>query len=173
MMGIGSEFCKGFTSDANTEGAAQEAMNKKEEEDFNALADEANKEEPEKDPESVKLEEDFAAVKAEFEIANAELDELRIFKASIIEQQKLAEVDFALKEVEGIMPQEKVEEFRESSKNFSLEEIDAWKNALKAEAFNFSKDLPKEKTITKFSFPFATEKVEKDSIWKSLKSKNK
>ena len=70
------------------------------------------------------------------------------------------------------MPQEEIDKFRESSQEFSLDEIDAWKNALKAQAFNFSKELPKQEKFTKFSFPFTSDKVEKDSIWKSLQSKN-
>ncbi len=86
----------------------------------------------------------------------AENDELKKFKADIESKQFEYEVNYTLKEVEMDVPKEEFAELREQAKNFTLANIDGWKNAVKAKAFSFAKSKPKENGQTIIGLPFNT-----------------
>ena len=52
------------------------------------------------------------------------------------------------------MPKDKIAEHREDSKNFSLENIDAWKNKVKAVAFSYTKDKKPSDGINRVAMPW-------------------
>ena len=99
----------------------------------------------------------------------AENEELKKFKKSIEEQRFSYEVEITLKEVGEVMPQDEVEKSREESKNFSLENVDTWKNSVKAKAFTFastSKDKKDKKPeLQKWAFNIDVTQ-NKESLWK-------
>lgn len=74
-----------------------------------------------------------------------ENEELKKFKAQIEEQQMKYQIDLTMKEVEPDMPKEEYEAALEDSKNFSLQNIDVWKNKVLAKAFTFAKNNPNRK----------------------------
>ncbi len=73
---------------------------------------------------------------------NAKLKE---YKAGIEKKQFDSAVEFTLKEVSDSLPKEEIEKARESSKEFSLDNISAWENNVRSLAFSYIKDAPKKK----------------------------
>jgi hypothetical protein len=110
--------------------------------------------------------ETITALETEKVAFSTEIGELRSFKASIEKQQKDFAVDSTLKEVEKYVPKEELDILRESSANYTLETINAWKNEVKATAFAHSvKEDKKPNDIVRMQLPFAeTKKV--NSPWK-------
>jgi len=68
----------------------------------------------------------------------SELEELRKYKADVEESRMNYEVDTTLKRAETHIPDEELSELREKSKEFSLDNIDVWKNLVYAKAFALS-----------------------------------
>ena len=89
---------------------------------------------------------------------------LKEFKASIETQNKNFEVETTLKEVTDVLPKEDIDAFRMSSENFSLENIDAWKNEVKAKAFNFSKNIEK-KPFIQVGLPISEKPKRGTGLW--------
>ena len=101
--------------------------------------------------------------------ATSELDSLKEFKKEVEASKLEFEVNKTIQEVreKSTIPQEKIDEFIEKSKQFSLETITAWKNEIKAEALDFA---VKEEDTTKVKFQspwgLGTQDKEKgSSIW--------
>jgi hypothetical protein len=96
----------------------------------------------------------------------AENEELKKFKSSVEEAKFSFEVENTLNEISTYVPKEEIEKAKEESKNFSLENIDAWKNSVKAMAFTFSKskDEKEEKKPERWNYSFET-KTTKDELW--------
>jgi hypothetical protein len=70
----------------------------------------------------------------------AENDELKKFKADVLGQRFAFEVESTLSEAsEDNIPKDKIDEYRERSKNFSLENINVWANEVIADAHRYSK----------------------------------
>lgn len=98
----------------------------------------------------------------------AEVEELKKFKSDVEKQRFEFEVDTTLKEVENAvnMPKEEMSALKEKSAEFSMDNIEAWKNLVKARAFSFA--AKKTDNVVKYGLPFApsAEKVV-NSPWKS------
>lgn len=93
------------------------------------------------------MKEKMSKLESDLTSFSEENTKLKEFKASIQKQNKNFEVETTLKEVMDVLPKEDIDAFRASSENFSLENIDAWKNEVKAKAFNFSKNIEKKPYI--------------------------
>jgi hypothetical protein len=70
----------------------------------------------------------------------AENDELKKFKADVLGQRFAFEVESTLNDVSDTMPKDKLDDVRKDSENFNLENVDIWKNKVKALAFSYSKE---------------------------------
>jgi hypothetical protein len=70
----------------------------------------------------------------------AENDELKKFKADVLGQRFAFEVESTLSDVSDTMPKDKLDDVRKDSENFNLENVDIWKNKVKALAFSYSKE---------------------------------
>jgi hypothetical protein len=81
----------------------------------------------------------------------SENEGLKKFKADVESKQFAFEVESTLNEVSDTMPKDKISEYREDSKNFSLETIDGWKNKVKAIAFSYTKDKKSSDGITRIA----------------------
>ncbi len=96
-------------------------------------------------------------------------ESLKSFKKSADEARFSYEVESTLKEVATVMPLEEIEKARTESVNFSVENIDGWKNAVKAKAFTFAKPSDKKNTKTEElvgRWAFGVDSVEtKESLW--------
>ena len=93
--------------------------------------------------------------------------ELKEFKTSVEAEKKSYQVDSVLREaVEAGMPDEEVENCRAEAENYSLEDIDSFKNMVKAKAFTYfgKKKLPADDTI-KIGLPFQEPRYKSPSIW--------
>ena len=105
-----------------------------------------------------KMEEDMVIYMDE----NTKLNE---FKVNIETQNKEFSVETTLKEVVGILSQEEIETCRLSSDNFSFENIDAWKNEVKAKAFNFTKGFTEKKSYIQVGFPVSDKPKNGTGLW--------
>ena len=103
----------------------------------------------------------------------AENEELKEFKGKIEKSQKDFVVDSTIAELqEGTdIPEDKLKEIKANAENYSLEDIDAWKNTAKAIAFDYKKVAGKkpEKGEMKMSLPWLKNTGENKSIWETLK----
>ena len=171
-----------FGTDSNVEASKPvemlegEAFEEKKEEEMSEDSAEKEEEEEEKEesPEEEKKEEmseEMSCLKAEmcdlqakFSMLETENKELREFKASIVEEQRKTAIEFSLSEVMGVMPKDKIEEWRDKSKDFSS--IEVWANAVKAEAFTYVKQNSKPETFSRMALPNVENKTNvKKSLW--------
>ena len=97
----------------------------------------------------------------------SENENLKKFKADIEKKQFEYEVNYALKEVENDIPKEELGALREQADNFTVANIDGWKNAVKAKAFSFAKGKPKENEQLIIGLPFTSGPNDKksNSLW--------
>ena len=96
----------------------------------------------------------------------AELEGLRQYKAEMEEKDFAFAVNTTLKEVEGIVPEVEMDVLREDSKNFDLQNIDGWKNAVKAKAFSYTKKLSENSDIPKVGLPWLNgDKKDNSNPW--------
>lgn len=111
----------------------------------------------------------MAKMEAENKAYMSEFESLKSFKKSANEARFSYEVESTLKEVETVMPSEEIEKARTESLNFSVDNIDAWKNAVKAKAFTFAKPSDKKNTkpelVSRWAFGFDNVET-KESLWK-------
>ena len=163
-------------ADAFVENSAQEAMAEKEAEDGAEMAEEQNKpemmeievtkyEEYERIVgEYEKLKVDYEAMKEDKDVYMSELETLKEFKAGYDKSVFETTVAATFAEVIDAMPSEVIDEFRESSKNFTIDNISEWQNSLRAKAFTYvSKKEPKSKHIS-IDIPRETESKKK-GLW--------
>jgi len=100
-------------------------------------------------------------------LVSQENKSLREFRQDIETKQKNYEVDTVLKEAfDAGMPDEELEKCREESLNFSLAEIDAFKNMVRAKAFRFFGKKNTNKSVTRLGLPFTEQKFKKPTLWK-------
>jgi len=78
-----------------------------------------------------------------------EVKELILFKANVLKQKESEDIEFACSEVTDVMPKEEIEKWKEKFSEF--ENLSAWTNALKAEAFTYIKSKPEEETEKTFT----------------------
>ena len=96
-----------------------------------------------------------------------EIITLKSFKSDIEEQKKSFAVDSTLKEAEEFIPKEELDQLREESKNYTVENIGAWENSVKAKAFAYTTKKGKEEDgIVRMGLHFLKNTKEKDSLWK-------
>jgi len=110
------------------------------------------------------MEAKFAEIEAEnIRLAKFE-EEILEEKAVKFEEEKTRKIEFACQEVSADMPEDKVQEWKAKVVEFS--NVDAWANALKAEAYTFAKD----KVKTKESKPFTRMGLGNDIVAPKKKS---
>jgi hypothetical protein len=110
----------------------------------------------------------MAKMEAENKAYMSEFESLKSFKKSADEARFSYEIESTLKEVEAVMPSEEFEKARSEATNFSLETVDAWKNAVKAKAFTFSKPETKKNKEEQVAprWAFNVNQIEsKESVW--------
>ncbi len=84
----------------------------------------------------------------------SEYEALKKFKEDSENKQFAFEIESTIKDISETMPKDKVEEAREDSKNFSLSNIDAWKNKYKALAFTYTKEKKPNDGINRIALPY-------------------
>lgn len=168
---VKEEEKENMSLNANLDVKAMLAMLGKETEDYKEAAKEFSKEDGSFDFEKMcysmydmmckmseekkDMENKFAQMKEESTTYMAENEELKKFKKEIEDKQFEYEISYTLKEVEGDMPKDELYALKEQAKNFSIENIEGWKNAVKAKAFSFSKNKKEDKQFSA-AFPFTT-----------------
>jgi hypothetical protein len=111
------------------------------------------------------MQEKMSKLESDLAIFSNENAKLKEFKNNIEMQNKNFTIESTLKEVENILPKEEIEAFRASSENFSLENIDAWKNEVRAKAFKFSKEIIEKKSYIKIGLPVAEKTKRGTGLW--------
>lgn len=137
---------------------------------FNAMYSEMCKMSAEKEDmcgKMAKMAEDLEKAKSDNEAYMGQNKELKEFKAEVEMARFSAEVEMTLNEVADTMPKSEIETAREESKNFTIDNITAWKNGVKAKAFTFAKDKKPSDGIVRIGLPFTrTDYKQNDSPWK-------
>lgn len=99
---------------------------------------------------------------------DAELDELRAYKAAVVAKEMACRVDALMEEVNSYLDNEQMAAFREEGLACDESNIDAWSNKVKATCFSAVKKETKKENKGVFSFaaPVAPNKWNKTkSIW--------
>ena len=111
------------------------------------------------------LQEKFSKIETDMNTCIEENTQLKKFKTDIEKQNKEFSVESTLKEVINILPSEEVDACRLSAEKFSLEDIDIWKNEVKAKAFNFSKGITEKKPFIQVAFPNSEKPKSGNGLW--------
>jgi hypothetical protein len=93
---------------------------------------------------------------------------LREYKREVEAKQKSYEVETVLKEAyDAGMPEEELDACRNEAVNFSLGEIDSYKNMVKAKAFKyFGKKKSNNNGVVRIGLPFTEPKYKEPTLWK-------
>lgn len=99
-----------------------------------------------------------------------ELAELREFKKTCMEKDKACAVESTMNEIKDFMNDETFESLRNEGMACEFEQIDAWKNKVKAACFEAVKKNPgKKSNLLTFSAPIYTQNQNKSSsVWERL-----
>jgi hypothetical protein len=121
------------------------------------MAETKDEEKKEEDKEKFEMSAKFEELTTKFTELEKECNELKEFKNNILEQEKASKVEFALNEVAKTMPKDKIEIWRNKVAEFA--NVDAWANALKADAFNYvvNKGEVKKEGINRIGLPNSVE----------------
>ena len=105
---------------------------------------------------------------------DAELEELRKFKAEVEEQRKAATVESIMAECKEYMSDEQYKEMREEGMACKMSEIDGWTNKVKAVSFSAVKKNVKKTNdgLFRFAAPIAKTNREDEDVWTRLKRKS-
>lgn len=108
-------------------------------------------------------------MKEKYEALEKKVEELEAYKLNIETQQKMEIINQTLMEAtqNSEIPVEDIECLKAESENFSLENIEGWKNKVYSVAFKFSKKIEKEdknNDIVKMGLPFTKIKAP-TSMW--------
>lgn len=105
---------------------------------------------------------------------DAELEELRKFKAEVEEQRKAATVESIMAECKEYMSDEQYKEMREEGMACNMTEIDGWTNKVKAVSFSAVKKNVKKTNdgLFRFAAPIAKTNHEDEDVWTRLKRKS-
>lgn len=105
---------------------------------------------------------------------DAELEELRKFKAEVEEQRKAATVESIMAECKEYMSDEQYKEMREEGMACKMSEIDGWTNKVKAVSFSAVKKNVKKANdgLFRFAAPIAKTNREDEDVWTRLKRKS-
>jgi hypothetical protein len=165
-----------MTADANVEAVAQEKMQEDVAEEQREIAKEENapammevevakyEELEEKVKEFSALEEKIVNLEGELKTYSDELESLREFKANYDTSLFEAEVESTFAEVVDDMPKEEVEKFRAEAKNYTIENIQDWKNQVHAKAYTYTKGGKSEKKHIRIDIPTET-KQKSNGLW--------
>lgn len=98
---------------------------------------------------------------------DAELEELRKFKAEVEEQRKAATVESIMAECKEYMSDEQYKEMREEGMACKMAEIDGWTNKVKAVSFSAVKKNVKKTNdgIFRFAAPIDNNTNKPESVW--------
>lgn len=97
---------------------------------------------------------------------DAELEELRKFKAEVEEQRKAATVESIMSECKEYMSDEQYKEMREEGMACNMDEIDGWTNKVKAVSFSAVKKNVKKNNDGLFRFAAPIDNNKKsNSVW--------
>ena len=97
---------------------------------------------------------------------DAELEELRKFKAEVEEQRKAATVESIMSECKEYMSDEQYKEMREEGMACNMDEIDGWTNNVKAVSFSAVKKNVKKNNDGLFRFAAPIDNNKKsNSVW--------
>ena len=97
---------------------------------------------------------------------DAELEELRKFKAEVEEQRKAATVESIMAECKEYMSDEQYKEMREEGMACNMDEIDGWTNKVKAVSFSAVKKNVKKNNDGLFRFAAPIDNNKKsNSVW--------
>jgi hypothetical protein len=146
-----------FSSNANVDPVAQQAMIEKEAEYNKKLA--------EAEVGFSELTEKLSKTEADMTVYMEENTKLKEFKVNIEKQNKEFAVETTLKDVISVLPQEEIDACRLSAENFSLENIDIWKNEVQAKAFKFSKGIVEKKPYIQIGLPIISDSKSKKGLW--------
>lgn len=96
-----------------------------------------------------------------------ELEELREFRRGVEEKEKMMAVEAILSEVKEFMSDDSIKSLREEGKVLSKDQIDAFANKVKAQAFEFSANTKKNKKTDVWSFaaPNNFKENKSKSVW--------
>ena len=99
-----------------------------------------------------------------------ELSELREFKKTCMEKDKACAIESTMNEIKDFMNDEMFESLRNEGMACEFEQIDAWKNKVKAACFEAVKKNPgKKSNLLTFSAPIYTQNQNKpSSVWERL-----
>lgn len=105
---------------------------------------------------------------------DAELEELRKFKAEVEEQRKAATVESIMAECKEYISDEQYKEMREEGMACKMSEIDGWTNKVKAVSFSAVKKNVKKTNdgLFRFAAPIAKTNHEDEDVWTRLKRKS-
>ena len=142
---------------------------KKEEEDERSEIDDYKEEEKGEEMEASTgehPEEEFNADKARIKELEAEVDSLKAKLCDYEAEDKTRIVEAALANVMELMSQEEISNLREESKNYSLDEMNAFENRVKAYAFEKITEAKKEEksSYTKMAITESAEK-KANGLW--------
>lgn len=98
---------------------------------------------------------------------DAELEELRKFKAEVEEQRKAAMVESIMAECKEYMSDEQYKQMREEGMACKMSELDGWTNKAKAVCFSAVKKNTKKNNdgIFRFAAPVQTNTNKPESVW--------
>lgn len=101
---------------------------------------------------------------------DAELEELRKFKADVEEKEKAACVEAIMNECKQFMSDEQYKEIREEGMACKMDELDGWSNKAKALCFSAVKKSTKKTTDGLFTFaaPIENKQTKPDSVWNRI-----
>ena len=167
--------------DANLDVAAILAMLEDETENFKEIVEgEFSKPEGEKNFATIcatmfakmcKMQEQIDRMAEESKTYMTENSELKEFKSEIEKAKFEIEIDATLKELKESVEisTSELDAMREKSAEFSLADIDVWKNECKAKAFPLKSKREKVAGVNRAGFPFVNDGVRRESIWDKLK----
>lgn len=117
------------------------------------------------DRDNIIMEKDKKMVEQEKELA-----ELREFKAGVEKKEITMSVEALMSDVKACMSEDSFKSFREEGLKCNMSELDAWKNKVKAVAFEgVKKTGTKDKDgVWTFSAPITTEPKKSDDLWERL-----
>lgn len=104
---------------------------------------------------------------------DAELEELRAYKATVVAKEMACRVDALMEEVSCYMDADQAATFREEGLSCNESNIDAWANKVKATCFSaVRKEIKKDnKGVLSFAMPKMIKKSDPNSIWEKLENK--
>lgn len=114
------------------------------------------------------LQEKMAAFEEEKKAYMAENEELKQYKATLEGQQKEFAITETLRELSAsvYLPDEVRAEMRADAENYTLENIDAWKNSCKAKSFDYAIRMPDKKGAVTVGLPYSGVTKRIDDLWR-------